>query len=487
MSLFFDGERYHPAISGNIHAEHLHRYCLARGLAEGKDVLDVASGEGYGSDVIACVAGSVVGVDISAITVEHAKQTYRRDNLRFVQGTCAKLPCEDVSFDMVVSFETLEHHNQHEEMLREIRRVLRPDGVFLISSPNRPEFNRIASEPNPFHVKELDFEEFATLVRSYFPNVVFYAQRVMSNSCIAPINVPADDFRHFDVEGGCSSEIPRPIYFLAVASDGPVPSLGASVYEVPNTVLQSEEMGVAEARLYISEIDQGVPQAYVEARGAAVLYPVSSQRQTVRLKMSVDLKPLARIRLDLANRPVALFLHRLSLLNAEGEEVWCWNGDPGLFKGIAGLVIREAPQGHFFLCLNNDPQFDLVLPPEVLNGLQPNACFLVDLTPRPLLQVITEILRQDERHITELDSDAGSSVSGGCRTSSSDSSMPKLQLSQDIEGLATMLAAGLARRDQTLLQQSRQINAMRQELLRAEAQLALLKDLMLGGRDDDRL
>jgi 2-polyprenyl-3-methyl-5-hydroxy-6-metoxy-1,4-benzoquinol methylase len=92
-------------------------------------------------------------VDISSKTIESAQQTYSRVNLRFIQGNCAELPCESASFDVVVSFETIEHHDQHDDMMREIRRVLRPDGVLIISSPNRPVYDLTSSEPNPFHVK----------------------------------------------------------------------------------------------------------------------------------------------------------------------------------------------------------------------------------------------------------------------------------------------------------------------------------------------
>ncbi len=72
----FTGERYLPEIGGFIRAEHLHRYRLACTLAAGKDVLDVACGEGYGADLLASVARSVTGVDVSAETVEHAIDNY---------------------------------------------------------------------------------------------------------------------------------------------------------------------------------------------------------------------------------------------------------------------------------------------------------------------------------------------------------------------------------------------------------------------------
>jgi len=105
----FTGERMVPGQTGAIEAEHLHRYFLARSLCRDKDVLDIASGEGYGSAFLAQTARSVIGVDLDAESVKHACSTYRSANLRFVVGEATTLPIDDRSLDVVVSFETIEH------------------------------------------------------------------------------------------------------------------------------------------------------------------------------------------------------------------------------------------------------------------------------------------------------------------------------------------------------------------------------------------
>src|SRR5215469_9424897 len=107
--LDFTGERMTSAVEGQIEFEHYHRYCLARDLCDGCDVLDVASGEGYGTALLAGVARSVVGVEIDAAAVAHAQTNYRMPNLRFLHGDALALPLADSSVDIVVSFETLEH------------------------------------------------------------------------------------------------------------------------------------------------------------------------------------------------------------------------------------------------------------------------------------------------------------------------------------------------------------------------------------------
>src|SRR5213076_2544358 len=136
------------------------RYALSLNFVEGKSVLDIASGEGYGAALLASKAQSVTGVDIDPQTVMHAKHTYCNPKLTFMVGSCDDIPLPDGSFDVVTSFETIEHHDKHEEMLDEIKRVLKPDGVLIISSPNRLTYSDEPGYKNPFHVKELYYDEF---------------------------------------------------------------------------------------------------------------------------------------------------------------------------------------------------------------------------------------------------------------------------------------------------------------------------------------
>ena len=122
--LKFTGERYIPSQKGQIEAEHLHRYYIARQLAKGKVVLDIASGEGYGSALVSEVAERVIGVDIDKVAVKHANNRYRVKNLKFRHGSCENIPIGDAAIDLVISFETIEHHDQHNLMMQEVLRVL---------------------------------------------------------------------------------------------------------------------------------------------------------------------------------------------------------------------------------------------------------------------------------------------------------------------------------------------------------------------------
>ncbi|UKA29890.1 class I SAM-dependent methyltransferase [Photobacterium damselae] len=129
-------ERFIPKVfSYENHLEHYHRYNWVLELVKDKVILDAASGEGYGSFVLSTVASKVTGVDISESAIFKAKEKYKKDNLNYICADVTKLPFEDNSFDVFISFETLEHHDKHHEMLSEVKRVLKSDGILVISSP----------------------------------------------------------------------------------------------------------------------------------------------------------------------------------------------------------------------------------------------------------------------------------------------------------------------------------------------------------------
>src|SRR2546429_9906692 len=115
----FTGERFIPGLDGEIRYSHMHRYALAYPLVAGKDVLDIASGEGYGAALMAHAARSVTGVDIDPESIKHARETYEScGNLEFMVGACESIPLSNQSVDVVASFETIEHHDKHQEMMR---------------------------------------------------------------------------------------------------------------------------------------------------------------------------------------------------------------------------------------------------------------------------------------------------------------------------------------------------------------------------------
>ena len=136
--LEFTGERFTPECVREIWYEHWHRYAFARRFARDKRVLDAACGEGYGSAMLAPAAASVLGVDIDEPAVAHARQRYAQHaNLRFEQGDCTALACGDAQFDLIVSFETLEHVAAQQALIAGFASALAPGGLLIVSSPDK--------------------------------------------------------------------------------------------------------------------------------------------------------------------------------------------------------------------------------------------------------------------------------------------------------------------------------------------------------------
>jgi len=215
----FTGERFIPEIRGTVELEHLNRYYFVVNQVDLKNkiVLDIASGEGYGSEILSRNAKQVIGVDISYETVEHSCVKYKKDNLKFVQGDATKIPLEDNTVDVVVSFETIEHHDKHIEMLNEIKRVLNPNGILVISSPDKQFF--LSKEKNKYHVKELYYNEFKQLISFYFSKTFFFSQRTFGGSIIAL----DENYNHYSkpliVERSGESHPLIPIYNIALATN----------------------------------------------------------------------------------------------------------------------------------------------------------------------------------------------------------------------------------------------------------------------------
>lgn len=168
---------------------HVQRYAYASTFATGKRVLDCASGEGYGAELLSRHAAECVGVDIDAAAVAEASVRYSsRPNLAFLEGSITNLPFADGSFGLITCFETIEHIGEADQVcaIAELRRVLVPGGILLLSTPDR-----LVSEQrgyhNRFHLRELSVADVEALVEPHFRFKTALAQELNMMSALSPL------------------------------------------------------------------------------------------------------------------------------------------------------------------------------------------------------------------------------------------------------------------------------------------------------------
>jgi ubiquinone/menaquinone biosynthesis C-methylase UbiE len=149
-------------------------------------VLDVASGEGYGTALLGIVAERVLGVDLSPEAVTRASGNYCSERVSFTVCDYATMPLSDASMDVVVSFKTLVHVADLRKFFCEIKRILRPDGLLVISTLNVNVHKDLATGSNPSQVRQLDAGKFcASCERALFQLSLLGQRSVIGSAIVA--------------------------------------------------------------------------------------------------------------------------------------------------------------------------------------------------------------------------------------------------------------------------------------------------------------
>ena len=286
------GERMVPELHrpSLMYAEHVTRYAAARDAVRGRRVLDIASGSGYGSHLLSADAASVVGVDVNPDAVAYASRTYRRDNLEFRVGDAERIPLDDDSVDVVVTFETIEHVADYRQFLSEIDRVLAPGGVALISTPNDLEF----VEGNHFHLHEFVYDELLDLVGTRFAHVQPYFQATWKAVAIGTEEMLSSD-GPVDVEVLNLGPLKRDqfLYFYFVCSrepvDVPVPSVVALGGHYSDRALQ-----LADLRILARVDELETELAAARAESAALRSDIATLNATSSFRVARKVSGLAR-------------------------------------------------------------------------------------------------------------------------------------------------------------------------------------------------
>ena len=226
------GERYIPEkMLGDITIEHMHRYNSILDIVKDRVVLDAACGTGYGTNLIGKYAQKAYGIDISKEAIEYAKENYSRENIDFRNMSIAVIDFPDKFFDVIVSFETIEHVDEEiqKKFMGEISRVLKKDGILIMSTPNKYNYSDIRNYKNEYHVKEFYESEFRDLICDKLKNINLYYQYFNNSSYIISYDEENLKYLNFDIEN-------KGMYFLIVASNNEIKSTDTinSVYYYPS-------------------------------------------------------------------------------------------------------------------------------------------------------------------------------------------------------------------------------------------------------------
>ena len=228
VSLENTGERFLPGemYSAEMAYDHLTRYRLAERYVNDKEILDMGCGAGYGTHSLSKLARGILGVDLSEEAVAYAGSRYQAPNLRYETGDVTALPYEDGSFEAAISFEVIEHLEHPEALVAEAKRLLKDDGVFVVSTPDRQTYSNNRSLVNRHHLSEMYPLEFRELLERSFEHVQIYRQGSLAGSIVAPDpdELPGDgrvnlESAQFSLsEPGFGDGFPATFYMVAVCS-----------------------------------------------------------------------------------------------------------------------------------------------------------------------------------------------------------------------------------------------------------------------------
>lgn len=272
--MHFTGERFIPNNTDKqLEIEHKQRYLSIVTLVQDKVVLDAACGEGYGAYILSKHAAHVYGIDLSFEAISNAQLTYKAHNLAFRQGSVDQLDgFEDQSIDVVVSFETIEHIDgeMQTRFLQEIKRVLKQDGILVMSTPDKYWYTDVPNQHNPFHVKEFYKHEFYTFLKSFFPTVEFYYQK---NEVVSVIGSGESSVDYRLLNGG-DPILQEGKYLIAVCSELPLKNVRIqSLMANPEIQYQklidrilSLQNEVEERNAHLKLLDQEIDEARSQIR-----------------------------------------------------------------------------------------------------------------------------------------------------------------------------------------------------------------------------
>jgi SAM-dependent methyltransferase len=323
-------ERFVPdqAAGTLMDSEHRGRYCWAAQILTGRSVLDAGCGSGYGFAIMReGGAGELTGVDVDPEAVAAARVQAEPHGATVVEGDLLALDLPDDSFDAAVCFETIEHLRSPEQGLAELRRVVRPGGMLLVSSPN-PD---VYPSGNPHHQHELRPDDLRQMVQEHFNSVGVYVQHAWLASVIEPARNGSRSDHGFGVRH--TTEPPHPdgtTFTIVIGCDEEPPRASALVslgepFEVKwwqEQVAKAGRRGEAQAQRALQEAEareaklekrlQETSAALIDANQELAQAPLLKHRLAEMYDQNAALKAHLEKVLDSRSWQVTGFLRKLS-------------------------------------------------------------------------------------------------------------------------------------------------------------------------------
>lgn len=336
----FSGERFIPeSVADNeLRIEHLQRYLTIKDLVKDKIVIDAACGEGYGTNIIAELAKKVYGIDISKEAIEHARKTYAKSEIEFIESSITSIPFEDNSIDVFISFETIEHVDEisQEKFISEIKRVLKEDGVLVISTPNKEIYSDLYEYINEFHVKEFYKNEFEKLIEKYFKFINLYSQRFEVSSIISNENTKVLDVIDYTIP-----KIDNTKYYIAVCSDikqSKYVNIGSYVNEKDNNYIKLNKR-IIQVQNEIEELSA---------------WGISQDKEIISLNSIID-----SLKAEVNNKNAQIYTLETELNNKKAHIELLLQSERELVNQVDNLKTElNNKNGHIELLLKSDRELE---------------------------------------------------------------------------------------------------------------------------------
>lgn len=219
MSILNSDERMIPEnVDYYTWSENYVKYFFTGNFVKDKVVLDIGCGTGYGTHfLIKAGAKKVIGIDNSYETIEYAQSHYRSNNLEFKQMDIDSINLTAQSFDVIIALEVIEHLKNPNLLLNEIKKLLKSDGVAILSTPNQNEHPKVFF--NKFHVHEMNLTEFDNILKKYFSNVEILGYGFFLGSYVMPLNQV--NYKKFEADFAVMEQKTKqlePPFFIALCS-----------------------------------------------------------------------------------------------------------------------------------------------------------------------------------------------------------------------------------------------------------------------------